>query len=409
MKKNILLLCSIGMISLSLVSCDGKESKLKNSKAENIIETAIEKTSDNIESILKGNFIGVSFNSVDHATCKFDVTDTDLIESSEMTYDIKEVVQANVDVLKLNAKPKADLESIEFYNQSLIEYHATEKTDGGTKVESDLMNNRTGLKKGIFTQNNTIVSGDDEPKSNVVEQNLDQEMEDFEGTGYTYYDDLAMKVSAMLDGTEVDEETKKLTESIDTALSKTKSLFDGKLTSTQYIEDLQELFNVSINDKFGPSADKTAAMLLDMIKDTNPADYVSYTQITSKDTRTIKASLNYDSWKNDFTKAFNNKMDSLDKEDMSYIHLALINAMVIKLLPDEVNLNYAFTMTNDIISKVTADAVVKGSLLVSDVNYLPINYPETAKITYDLTLSSTNEWLVSNKGVSVQTLAVVKE
>lgn len=410
MKKNILLLCSIGIMSLSLVSCDGKESKLKSSKAENIIDTAVEKTSDNIENILKGNFIGASFNSENHATFKLDVTDTDVNDSFDMTYDIKEVVQANVDVLKLNAKPKADLEAIEFYNQSLIEYNATNKIDGNTKNESDVLNNRIGLKKGVFTQNNLTTSNDKTISSKTEEQNLDEEI--YEGAGYTYYDDLTANVSTYLDtinGNSSDEGYNNLVESIDKALAKTEALFDGNLSSTKYVEELQELFNVSLNEKFGPSTDESVAMILDIIKDNNPLDYVAYTQVKSKDTRVIKASLNYESWKNDFTNAFNSKINSLDKSSISYVHLSLVNSMVVRLLPDDVKFNYSFTITNDIISKVTAEAKLKGSVLVSDVDFLQINYPETAKLAYDLNVSSTNEWLVTSKSVSVQTLNIMKQ
>lgn len=414
MRKGLLVLCSIGILSLSLVSCNGKESKINNKSAEDIMKTATEETMKNIDTIMSGNFIGVSFSTSSDLTAKIKVTDTNGLDGvASSTVSQKTEVAANIDVTKLDSADPAAIEFYELNKQSQKEESTLkENKDAETVVNSSDAEtiSEAGLNLGVYTEVLTMKQNGEEYTNsdsvNLIDigaygeltSNVKDAIDSYNGNG---------------DGTSLDDD---LVGSVDpdvifavaSTLVMVDSFFNGDIDAETFVTSLEEMLNMEL----GTVEHDVAITLANLVNDNNPMDYISYTQIKTKDNLTIKASLDYSKWKKDFTKSLDGIVSKTNPELESYGYLQIVQYFTANLLPESLNLTYSFTTTNNIITKITTDVSAKGTLSGEFIGTLMMisgnnqNISKDLKINYEVSESTVAELALGNTPVTVKKLTV---
>ena len=413
MKKGLLVLCSIGILSLSLVSCNGKESKINNKSAEDFMKTATEETMSNVETVVSGNFIGLAFTTSNDITAKIKVTaDNGLNVSADMSVSQKEEIAANVNVAKLDNE---DPEAIEFYmnsNQS-SKTKATIKENSDSEATSNSADSsqlqEIGLKLGVYSEAITLKNNDNEYKNS----------DSMDLVEYGMYSQVTTQVKDVIDtlngkGSEALPEIPGADldmvdpEMISLTLAVIDGFLNGEVTSDELVSSLESVLGMELGD----SLHDAAVSLVDLIHANNPADYVSYTQIKSKENVTIKASFDYNKWKKDFTKGLDGIVSKTNPELESYEFLQLVQYFAANLLPESLSVAYSFTTTSGIITKVTTDISASGSLsgefieVLESITGSSSDVPAGAKIAYEVTEATSAEWSLGNTPVTVKNVTV---
>ncbi len=427
MKKKILLFCSAGLMSLSLISCDGKEKKIDNNDGNEMVNVAMDKTTEKLEEVSKKNYLGFSANASVKGNYDFaieksfnkatdDYSGTASI-SSKGSIDTSIEMQANVDVDGLRKTPNADITNTESYAASKVSLKATdsEKTNipeypeltVDDSKETEINEEYKSYQKGLNVVNYTKVGTEEKTVGSVL---TTEEVNNGAAQIITVLDAFSGKMPSLGDSSTSDSSMQLPTipvdeESLVVIQTKTDDFFAGKITADAYVTAIDTaIADGKLFESAPLGARDTVVGLLEIAYDVNPSKYFEYTKITEKKNVTLNSSFKYDTWKNDLTTKLDAKINATDTTNPAYQLLSFIKPIVISILPQTMKLDYTLKINSDgYINGMSFDVAAKGE--ISGELASLISPTGNTIISYDVAFTGSFNYDFSDK-TTVQTLSL---
>lgn len=360
MKKRLLVLCLVGIASMSLASC---EEKMTNDDGEALLRASLEKTTARVSDAIKQDFVGLTLSS--DSTIKMDLKIDD--ESLNANVSNSMVAQANVNLKDIRSD-NSTLADTSLYGKLTTNVDVKQTNQPDTKLSEEVLG---AFQNNKYYQYHSQAANDLQP---VVEKNVVVYDNDTIKEAQSEFKELLKEIEAYFSENqtpEIGDVTEPLVPFDVTALlEKTQALFDGTITSVEYLNYIdQNIYD--IEDEIIPMI----SPVVDIMVKANPFDYFSYTKSEKGKDVTLKVSLDYDKWK----EKLQTTLDEAITSNANNVILPMIKNVVTGVLPTEVNFAVAMTVTNDeYISNVSVETKVNGAVDVEAlVNSLSGFLPQT--------------------------------
>ena len=392
MKKKLLLLCSAGLMSLSLVSCG--EKKIENDKAEEQIEDAVQDSINKIEEVSKKDHLYVT------ADLNSNLSVTMMGETS--TNKVTMEAQGNLDLKAMRAETPS-LGETEFYLR-----RATEETGvrhiAGMDDELGHYVNYTGEKKysyedvvalndGIAKEYSKYVEKETYENASFNREDIFEDGDQFELDEYTSsmtaatiisYVDVLSNLNGFKDLAGQEDEYNLVI----TVKENVEKFLDGEMTAEDFLSYLESLDDIDVD--YDEEDRPVIIDLLNLIKDNNPEDYLIYTTSKKSGNLTIKSTFDYANWSKGIKTGLNKIISDYPESTLAQYELS----ESLMVLPESLDLECEITIHKDgYISAVNALVKAVGPT-IEGVQLYNINFDAAAHLN------------ISDKKVDVKTLTI---
>lgn len=392
MKKKLLLLCSAGLMSLSLVSCG--EKKITNDKAEEQIEDALQDSINKIEEVSKKDYLYVT------ADLNSNLSVTMLGETS--TNKVTMEAQGNLNLKAMRAETPS-LGDTEFYLREVTETTGISHIAGMDDESGQYVNyvgerqysseNVVALNAGIAKEYSKVVEKETyENDSLNIDENdeygyqikLDEYSSRMTAVRLISYIDVLSNLNSVIDLAGQNGEYNLAI----TVKENVDKFLDGEMTADDFLSYLESLDDLDVD--YDEEDRPVIIDLLNLVKDNNPEDYLKYTTSKKSGNLTIKSTFDYANWSKGIKAGLNKIISDYPESDL--VQYELSESLMV--LPETLDLEYEITIhKGGYISAVTAKAKAVGPT-IEGVQLYNVNFDAAAHLN------------IADKKVDVKTLTI---
>ncbi len=421
MKKNIILFCCAGIMSMSLISCNGKEKKIDNATGNELVNVAIDKTTDKLEEISTKSFLGLSLNA--NLKGDFNMVNTTILEQSSYNMegtsiltingnlDASAELQTNLDVDGIRKTPNADITNTESYMAAKILGNLSTETDLKFQNNPNLDNSeksesKTDQEHKIYQKGLNLIQYDKVDDNETTAETLltTDEVNNIASQIVNVLDAFSGQVPPV-DNSSVSELINQGT--IVSIQTKTDDFLSGKMTANDYLTFIDETFaEGKLFDNTPQGTRDCVVSLLEVAYEVNPSKYFEYTKITEKKNVTLNSSFDYTTWKVDLNSKLDAKINAIDTTNPSYILLSTIKPIIISVLPTVLNLDYTIKIHSDgYINAMNFDVKVQGTIPGTVLSFIGVSTSNSnMTLTYNGAFNGGFGFDVSDDRITIKTL-----
>lgn len=409
--KKLLVLCSMGIMAMSIASCDGKETKINYQEGNDILNAAADQTIANIKEVANGDYIGFGVEGNGNVAINLEYVDaSNITESMPLLHKVGLAVDAdaklkcNLNTAELDQTP-ADFSNFESYRS----YTAN------STIKLDESETKTSASEIVYHKNN-IIKTKEEGKDVVVEECTPLELAPIAEDILDIVDEIKNLQSntpiIAVPSISVDPSV------IENLSTKWNDFTTGKITSAELIDYVNSVAGQDIFESAEPGVKDCVICILNIAKDADPSKYFNYTKTTSKNSTTLSSSFAYSQWKTDLLAGFDKEIAAIKVPTSPVgVMLTSIKMMVDGFLPTSFKMDYTLNLNKqNVVTGFAVDFNIAGSIptymlstIVSlinlKVNLIPDDISlETSMVNYDISASASMLAEFGNQAVVIPTL-----
>ena len=402
MKRKVFAFAVVGLLSLTVTSCQ-TETKLDPNDGKELIATSLNKSKQDVIEALNGDFVGADIkmdstlgfkaNYVDDisASTQPDIKINDIDLSATFDFDF----QSNYDLANLRATTPS-LTNCELYNHIIT-----------TQKINDIEN--TQISK-TYQNGNTIYW------HQQLNEEVNKDSKTLDETNIGEFVTDAIKVIDSVDdffkgvvpeGFTSNEIFKKLYEFVFKINGLVKSYRNKEITSQDIVNEFYKATGIH-NEMIPQQVNELFIVIVENFIKYDLSTYFYYTQLKDKNNNIeLSGSINYEAWLNVIKTEFENDKKNLDKESFYYDMLVSYCDMFVSLLPTDIN--YDLTANINSSGQLTSFAYETSfeGLISKDITSLFSPMTESKPIEYKATSSGSFSFNISKDKVEIKNTIVL--